>query len=570
MVGGLSMKKSFIIYILIIAAGLNSSAQSIAERVVLSCDRNNYVSGERIWCSAFCLDVAGEGKLSTISSVAYVELVSTQGQASCSKIALVDGRGCGTINIPFDTPSGNYMLCAYTNLQKNQDPDGITAWGKPVTIYNTLTSERINGEYKITSGDWMAVKDEHTDNDPRIDISIQSKVEGASRVPVMIKLNGISKASFSVSIWHEDSLGQMEYRNITDILGKTPKGNLERASAIAEYDGEIIHARIKSPSLHQIKGTSAFISSPGHADSIYSAPIDDEGNVTFFTGNIFGKSDIVFQIEEGGLDEDYSVSIDSPFIGPKLAAGLLPEFIIDPLMEQSLRERSIHMQINNQFSGEDLYRAIPGRDNLLLLNGKSISYLLDDYVRYPSMNEVIVEILKQVKIIKNDGKDAIAIRLSDDIPYNHDNLSYSSGALILLDGVPVLDHAAFLEYDPLLVERVDIYPYPVVTGSRIFEGVADFKTKKGNLAGAVFDKRTKILAFQGIDLPKRFTPDDISSNFPDYRQTLYWHPLVELEENETLEFDCITPAYSGKFKIRIEGIDVEGHAFCSEREFTVG
>ena len=83
-------------FILLISAPLY--AQRV-ERVWFSTDRSIYVAGERIWCSALCMDVATRTP-SELSSIAYMELHSASGVAQTAKIALMEGRGAGYIDLP--------------------------------------------------------------------------------------------------------------------------------------------------------------------------------------------------------------------------------------------------------------------------------------------------------------------------------------------------------------------------------------------------------------------------------------------------------------------------------------
>ena len=80
------MKKIFCV---LISGLLWMSLQAQTERVFVLTDRSAYLSGERVWCSLFCLDE--NGRLSLRSAVAYVELVSAEGTAEEVKIGLLGG-----------------------------------------------------------------------------------------------------------------------------------------------------------------------------------------------------------------------------------------------------------------------------------------------------------------------------------------------------------------------------------------------------------------------------------------------------------------------------------------------
>ena len=102
-----------LVSILALAAAVPALAQRQAERTYISTDKDVYVAGERIWCSAFCVDPA-TGQLSSVSGVAYLELHSAAGMAASARIALLGGRGAGSVDLPAALPTGNYRLIAYT------------------------------------------------------------------------------------------------------------------------------------------------------------------------------------------------------------------------------------------------------------------------------------------------------------------------------------------------------------------------------------------------------------------------------------------------------------------------
>lgn len=566
------MRKILIIIIAGLLATISAGAQRKAhERVLLSTDRVSYVAGEQIWCSAFCLDAAeGSATISDISSIAYVELISTDGPCACSKIALVSGRGCASVTVPVEAPTGNYLLIAYTALQKEEGVENILKLGKPITIYNTLTNQRLSGGYEISKSKLAKSPRQELSADKGLTISCPEISHKNEAVPVTISYSGSTRANVSISICHIDSLEQFQHKNLQDIINSdsflsyNPKEHFT-----PEYDGEIIHAYIKGEIPSSMIGSPAFISSTGHDSNIYSSSVDEKGEVTFYTGNIFGEDDLVFQIVQWDPDEDYAVEIQSPFLQPTVPEGMLDKLIIDEDLSEQLRLRSLSMQIGTRFHCDTLFARLPSRTNLLYSRDKFERYNLDDFVRYPTMSELVVEILKEVKMSKEDGVETLSIRLKDDISYNHDKIVFSAGSLIMLDGVPVLDHKKFLEYDPLLLEAVEIYPYSIVTGERIFGGSANFITKKGNLSGADFDKRTKVMSFKGVEFPMRFTPESIGDNIPDYRQTLYWNPIVNCSSEDSLKIICPAPSYPGTFRIRVEGFDKDGKYICQEKDFKV-
>ena len=143
-------------------------------------------------------------------------------------------------------------------------------------------------------------------------------------------------------------------------------------------------------------------------------------------------------------------------------------------------------------------------------------------------------------------------------------------ALVLLDGVPVFDHAQMMAYDPLLIESVSIYPQTCYVGSRIFKGVVNFITYKRNLPGFTFGGGTRVVDWQGVSWPQALTGTRLAAddNYPDYRQTLYWHPLLEVGAGESVTIPCSLPDYRGSFVVVAEGLDAAGRPVHCRISFT--
>ena len=131
-------------------------------------------------------------------------------------------------------------------------------------------------------------------------------------------------------------------------------------------------------------------------------------------------------------------------------------------------------------------------------------------------------------------------------------------ALVLLDGVPVLDHSKILGYDPLLVRRIDIYSGAYFLGIRSFRGVVNFVTYKGTLPSMQFEDNVRIVSFQGCSVPAAYTCEGVGESWPDYRQTIWWHPLLRLGPGESMEIECKAPDYSGTFEVMAEGLTAKG------------
>lgn len=594
-----------ICFALLTTFGMAQSQGRAVERSYVSTDKGVYVAGEEIYCSAFCFDIADRSSvaatsspegtssvrsavLSNLSNVLYLELHSGEGMVQSAKMALVGGRGACSLSIPATTPTGNYKLIAYTAQNKNEvgySYDNMAS--KTLSIFNTLTTERVKNGVEIVENeryDSLAVAVAEGGFSDRgasaggvsIDLPQNAKVGVSSSIPITLSSSLKECTSLSVAVFHEDEIAAPNYADISDFVGAIKGEDATKVKfenvAIPEYDGEIIAARLVTPK-GEVKGdfshSYGYFSVPGGMSDVYVSKIYDDSKLLFFTNNIYGQREVVCQLGGSAALESAHIELISPFVKAKV--GKIDPLILSDRLEQALLERSMGMQIEKRFAADTLFEYLPIRE-MPLLSEVPIEYALDDYTRFPLMEEVIVEFVSQIRAQKERGGE-VDLQIRQEDAFGSGNTMYFSNntSLILVDGVPVLDHAKVLGYDPLLVKSISIYPYTYTIGDRLFEGVANFTTYKGNLPSISFDDNVRIVNFQGVSYPLAYTCGSAigSTSYPDYRQTIYWHPIVDLAAESSFNFECKTPDYAGKFVIVVEGISQSGEPIYCRSSFEV-
>lgn len=107
----------------------------LMEKVYLQTDHETYVCGEVLWIKAFVLEARTHLPVD-FSRVLYVELLDPEGRPVWqSKLALNDGQGAGSFDLPFTLTTGTYILRAYTSQMENQGPQRFFI--RPLAIVNT-------------------------------------------------------------------------------------------------------------------------------------------------------------------------------------------------------------------------------------------------------------------------------------------------------------------------------------------------------------------------------------------------------------------------------------------------
>ena len=552
------MKSRLLLFFLLLP--LCAGAQTtVVEKTYISTDREIYVSGDKIWCSAFCVDAANGLRPSSLSAIAYVEIVSEDGTLESGKIALSEGRGAGTIEIPATAPTGNYRIVAYTAYTKNTpgfNPQEHIS--KTISIFNTSTKERVKNGVKILSdSEYDALRTPASTQPAAGALSITCHRSAEGYLEVVLTNNSAAPADLSLSLSNRDGIIPPDNTSIGAFMGAA--ASAARASAeLPEYEGEIIRGRIAGATTDEIeglKGRSAFISVPTEKSDLYSSVVDKDGMIKFVTNNIYGTKEMVCEIEDNDLARCH-IELISPFVSPKLKG--IPALQMAPSIKEDLQRRGLSVQLCRSFSADTLASLMPIRENPLIPSYDAIEYKLDDYKRFPVMRELFIEFINEIKVRRVDGKEQLKVKthLEERV-----SLFDKNNSLIMVDGIPVFDHSQVIEYDPLLVESVVVYPYKYYTGWRSFCGMANFVTYKKNLPGIKFNDGVRVVQFKGCSYPMAFTCQEIGEDFPDYRELLYWHPQIKLPAGESSAIKVKIPANVKEIRICAEGMIENGTPF---------
>ena len=558
------MKKILFCAFLMLAAGF-SAAAGLVERTYVCTDRHSYVAGEDVFCSVFCFD-GGSGSLSDFSSVAYVELISPEGSAVRVKMALQDGRGAGRLRLPSTLPTGNYRLIAYTALNRNEEDMDYFRGSRVISVYNTLSASRqesvvLDAAPAAVEGKGRpygtAVEGKDRPYGAAAPAGLDLEQRGDS---LFLRNSGTECLDFCLSLSISDALPDPEGPGLADFLearsGDRATLRTDAELSIPEYEGEIVSIRV--PAMYS--GVTAVLSGPGLRNDIYSSTVDSTGLVSFYTGNIYGDRDLVFELNSRDVNDDFSLEVLSPFASPELDRDGVPELHLNGSVAEDLKRRSVAMQISRHFGIDEYMDSLQLRPDLLFKGGAMTVYEMDDYTRFPTMRETIVEYVREVHIRRQDGEPVLKV-----VPGKSFE-SYSSmlggNALVLVDGVPVSEHGRVLDLNPALLRRICIYPYDVSTGSCIYSGVVNFISFRGDMAGLQFPGRVRILDFHGVTFPVTVGAAKEDSLSPDYRYTRIWQPLLHLEAGEELALP-LGKCGAEELRLELEGVVGRSVAFST-------
>lgn len=384
--------------------------------------------------------LAGEAMTINITDrnalIAYAELCDTQGLAAGTIISIHQHKGTGTLELPANLHSGYYVLSVYTR-------HSTQVANQLVAIINPLHKSK--------------------DDD----------IEWLPSDSCWVSANGTTKLT-------------------------SHKGN-----DIRETEGHIIRARIQNTyngrtfNMQQIHPSLSIVGKQIH---YFEGQMENDSTAIFYTYGIQGKQPLVLSAASfTGLS--LPIGMISPY------ATLLPQALPHLFFHYKRSEveaRSLAMQRHQiaitpakrelqlgDYADETAEDGVPlDYDDKVFGNKPDQSYNLDEYRQFLTIREVLIEYVKCVRSRKTDGVPQLYVRKEDE---KYDN---SWPAMVLIDGMPVIDTERLLKYDARRIQYINIYGDMYTFGNGVYNGILSFITRSGRLTNYPTEPNTQYLVYE--------------------------------------------------------------------------
>ena len=330
---------------------------------------------------------------------------------------------------------------------------------------------------------------------------------------------------------------------------------------LPEYEGQIITGKITNGTTGlPASGVATYFSVPGEKFAFGNAASDDSGNISWTVASRFyGSGEAIAQTGDTTANQ-YRIILTDPFSTQPFASSLLP-FHLSEIWKESLLNNSINAQAQNAYLADERQRfIIPEIDTSAFYGKPDKRYLLDDYTRFPTMEEVMREFVTEVRVNKGGEQYHYTV---DNLPYR---VFFKGEPLVLLDGVPVWDVNKIIAFNPLLVKGLDVVTHKYYLGSQIYNGIVSYSTYKGDATGLELNPDAVQTEYEGLQLEREFytpvyeTPQQTGSRIPDFRNVLYWSPDVNTDSQGKATVTFYTSDLPGNYAVTLQGNTVKGLA----------
>lgn len=524
-------------------------------------DKEFYVSGETLWYKLYLHNSAAT--VNDLSVIAYVELVDPNGTVIVrNKQRCVKGNSFGSIVLPGQLPGGSYMLKAYTLWMLNFGETLIYKKVIPVFSHDKLKMLVAIPDTTQTSGDAGLLE--------------ITQAEGKMRVRASQGAAGRLVAHVEGSVLINESIGAGEVMSF-----KAPATGVVQV-ALLNKDNQVICGR------------TVYL---GAANKRYTLHIEPDKTI-----EARRKASFVISLRDGQGREasgSFSVSIrqadefhlpakrsfeeSMPWEAVVGAASPLKyrkERFLYPREANSLPGMPMALTDVKEFPGvtdsvhASLSKATIDRYKLAATIERSygtpaaprvyhdltlpadIIYKPADYADMPSVEEFLIEIVKEARVKRKGGGRVLYL-------WNTENKSnvyvYKDKPLLLVNGYVQESQEEVLAMDPSLIDEIAITWRNGTLSRTSIAQLAD----NGIVAIRLKDASKGLSGTHGIyegfhrsyEFPAPQTGQS-ADGLPDFRDPIYWDPNVPVSGREKVSFT--TGDELGEYVIDVVGMTADG------------
>lgn len=308
-------------------------------------------------------------------------------------------------------------------------------------------------------------------------------------------------------------------------------------------------------------GKYVYMSTPGKTARFQYAKTDAEAVFNLKVLIDDRIKDIV--IQPGDPDNIASTKIESPFSEKYLPT--LPYITKETTgIASSLVSRlSTNYQVSKIYETTTLGQA---KVQTYVLQNKArrfygkpdVSLIMDDYIKLPVMEEVFFELIAGATLKKR--RTGYEITIYDPV----DNRVYDVPPCLMIDGVIVQNPAVIAGIDPELIETIDLVRDKYYIGDKLFFGIINLISIAGDFSSVTLPDYATRLQYKVYEPAFSFVSPDYSSfdkklsRVPDFRNTLYWNPLIVPDKDGKAKIDFWTSDLKSNYIINLQGVSPDG------------
>ena len=536
------------------------------------------LSGEYLYYSIHCFN-AQTNNPTKISTIGYVALVNEAKDFVFEhKVKLSKGHGYGDFFVSTDIPSGRYKLLGYTQWMKNSGLSQV--FKDDIIIINPYLADQ-STLLKNTSLSLSSTSIEtNSISDSSIITLSTNKTTYTPREKVNLNIKNykgtLGYGSYTIKVKRKEeiaipsSLNSVTYGNAYFNADKEIKQTIGDSIFLPEQRGELVYGTVTNANSGlPAENLPVVISIPGKESLLKFSKTDQNGNFYSYIRKDRKNPMAVIQVED--QSEMYTIEKGTP--SPIDLADLsFANFRLSKEQTEYIKNRSVLNQIENQFFASKPDSILQSNPIDIFNGGIPEVIILDEYTRFPTLEETLVEVVKFSGFRKANTNDAY-IRIGQDFKsYNEDYNDFP--AIVLIDGVFIPKHEQIRTFDSRKIEKISLTRDQFRLGTKEYQGIISIETFDTDFLEGYTAKNSLVVAFSQPVTKKNYfvqtyQPGDTSfDRIPDYRRMLYWNPNLNIKDS-SYDFKFFTSDSEGTYEVILNGFTSYGKPLHVIKEIKV-
>lgn len=210
----------------------------------------------------------------------------------------------------------------------------------------------------------------------------------------------------------------------------------------------------------------------------------------------------------------------------------------------------------------DLIKKKPSLNNTFedLIHGPDLTINIQDYVLFPTMEELLKEVVPSLRYRQAGGKDIVRVTIPEPMVPEED-------PVYIIDGIATDNTSFFLSLKPTDLLSIGIVNEPKKLkplGLLGKNGLVIVHTKAGNVREPIVDSAriikgiNKVVPFHALDYTS-----DRNRRLPDFKSTIYWSPNISTGADGKATIQFFSTDDLGPLRIRVDGLTTDGSPFSA-------
>ena len=363
--------------------------------------------------------------------IAYAELCDVNSLVAGTMISLNRNKGIGIVELPADLHSGYYVLSVYTRHSTHVSQ-------QLVAIINPLHKSADDDIQWVLDDRCWAMADGHSANTQHL-------------TP-----------------------------NTFEVDERETEGHIVKARVQNVYGGQTFRGSQICPSLSII----------GKQIHYFEGKMVNDSIAVFYTYGIHGRQPLVLSAATY-TGVSLPIEVMSPFatLLPKQLPHLVFHYKRSEVEARSLEMQRHQMTMNQGDTPPRGLSEVSKYDDTVFGTKPDLTYNLDEYRQFLTIREVLFEYVNCVRSKKTDGVTQLYVRKEQE----HYNNAWP--AMVLIDGMPVINIERLLAYDARRIHYINIYGGQYTFGNGVYNGILSLITRSGQLTNYPTEPNTQYLEY---------------------------------------------------------------------------